>query len=126
MGKRSAKIVGVDLYENRMQLLGFRFTYLIKEDEKIQGVMMQLKNDNERYMTKKELNLDSNDYVTSIECFINPKKIIVGIIIISHTGKVIKGGNFDVQKRFLEMNPKEYPSCAYACIAKEGIELFGV
>lgn len=49
-----------------MQLLGFRFTYLIKEDEKVQGVMMQLKNDNERYMTKKELNLDLNDYVTSI------------------------------------------------------------
>lgn len=27
LGKRSAKIVGVELYENRMQLLGFKFTY---------------------------------------------------------------------------------------------------
>ena len=45
---------------------------------------------------------------------------------ISQTGKVIKGGCLEGQKRFLEMNPKEYPGCVYACIVKEGIELVGV
>ncbi len=56
----------------------------------------------------------------------NDKKYIVGIIIISKNGQTIKAGNLDGSKRFLEMNPKEYPSCVYSCIVKEGIELFGV
>lgn len=29
-----------------MQILGFKFTYQIKEDEKLSGLLMQIKNDN--------------------------------------------------------------------------------
>jgi hypothetical protein len=42
-----------------------------------------------------------NDYIVSIECFTNQKKYVVGIILISQTGKVIKGGFLEGPKRFL-------------------------
>lgn len=49
-----------------MQLLGFKFTYQIKEEEKMVGALMQLKNDNERFLQKKQLTLPPNDYIVSI------------------------------------------------------------
>lgn len=62
---------------------------------------MQIKNQNERYLQKKSLTLESNDYILSVECLLNAKNIIVGIILISQTGKVFKGGCLEGQKRFL-------------------------
>ena len=39
-------------------------------------------------------------------------------MMISKSGQTIKAGNMDGSKRFLEMNPREYPACVYAGIVK--------
>jgi len=36
-------------------------------------------------------------------------------------GTVAKAGNMDGIKRFIDLNPREYPCCIYACIGRDGI-----
>ena len=56
IGKKSAKIIELVLYENRTQFLGFQATYLVGSTEK-KGFVNVLKRENERFLKNRTVKL---------------------------------------------------------------------
>ena len=120
IGKKSAYIIELSLFENRTQYLGFQATYLVDNIIRKKGNYNVLKRENERFLKEKNMKLESGDYFRTIECAINQANIIVGVAVTSHQGRTIKAGVFDGFKKDIEIKSSEYPCCLYGSYSMEG------
>lgn len=100
IGKKSAKIVELTLFENRTQFLGIQATYLIGDVEK-KGGQNVLRREKERFLKDKTIKLDPGDYFKTFECSINKEDIIVGLLAVSAQGKLHKAGLLEGFKKEL-------------------------
>lgn len=104
IGKFPAKLVGIDFYvakDNTGNVVGMQASYDVKSAIKKSQLNMVV---DVKKTTKVHYALiDSADYFKGIECVINNKGLIIGLIFISVKGVNAKGGAFEGNRRSLNI-----------------------
>ena len=127
IGKFPAKLVGIDFYvakDTVGNIVGIQASYEVKST--IKKCQLHLAVDVKKTTKIHYALIDSSDYFKGVECVLNNKGIIIGLIFISVKGVTAKGGAFEGNRRPLNIENYQFPGCLYGSFSDQGLEFFGV